>query len=425
MDLRCSGKDLIKNHLTMSLYNHAAIWNDKDMMPRSFFCNGYIMLDGDKMSKSTGNFLTLRDCINEYGADATRIALADAGDTLNDANFERTVANSAILKLYVLEEWIKTNLAKFVPEGFDFNAEQTNDPFDQIFENEINEGVRLVKNEFAAMRFRDALKYGFFQFLGLKEDYLISKTNEENIKEINNVNPRLILAYTEAQLVFLNVFCPHFAQNCWSEHYLPAIRRSQNAPAKPDQLSQAGWPEPSRAFDPLQRSQYNFLKNLKSQVHLALEKSRPKGKGGKKGKGAPKEEQKNPENCALFVALEYPEWKRKALGILNGVDFDENNKMTGDYKQAFKEAFEGKQVKDAMSFASFAVKEAEQIGKAEAFALTTAFDEKELIEKNRAFVFENYPIKNRVIKMATEEDIENSSNIRESAAPSKPSVMFF
>ena len=26
LDLRCSGKDLIKNHLTMSLFNHAAIW---------------------------------------------------------------------------------------------------------------------------------------------------------------------------------------------------------------------------------------------------------------------------------------------------------------------------------------------------------------------------------------------------------------
>lgn len=27
MDLRCSGKDLIKNHLTMSLFIHAAIWS--------------------------------------------------------------------------------------------------------------------------------------------------------------------------------------------------------------------------------------------------------------------------------------------------------------------------------------------------------------------------------------------------------------
>lgn len=26
LDLRCSAKDLIKNHLTMALFNHAAIW---------------------------------------------------------------------------------------------------------------------------------------------------------------------------------------------------------------------------------------------------------------------------------------------------------------------------------------------------------------------------------------------------------------
>ena len=29
LDLRCSGKDLIKNHLTMSLFVHAAIWPDQ------------------------------------------------------------------------------------------------------------------------------------------------------------------------------------------------------------------------------------------------------------------------------------------------------------------------------------------------------------------------------------------------------------
>jgi leucyl-tRNA synthetase len=28
LDMRASGKDLIRNHLTMSLYNHAAIWED-------------------------------------------------------------------------------------------------------------------------------------------------------------------------------------------------------------------------------------------------------------------------------------------------------------------------------------------------------------------------------------------------------------
>jgi leucyl-tRNA synthetase len=112
MDLRCSGKDLIRNHLTMCLYNHNAIWEDEKMMPRGFFCNGWVLVNGKKMSKSEGNFRTLRDCVALYGVDATRFALADAGDSLDDANFDETVANAAILKLFVLEKWINEEIKK-------------------------------------------------------------------------------------------------------------------------------------------------------------------------------------------------------------------------------------------------------------------------------------------------------------------------
>lgn len=60
LDLRVSGKDLIFNHLTMALYNHAAVWDGRvDRMPQGFFCNGHVLVDGQKMSKSLGNFLTL------------------------------------------------------------------------------------------------------------------------------------------------------------------------------------------------------------------------------------------------------------------------------------------------------------------------------------------------------------------------------
>jgi leucyl-tRNA synthetase len=88
MDLRTSGKDLIRNHLTMSLYNHAAVYESVDRMPRGIFCNGWVLVNGKKMSKSEGNFLTIRNCIEKYGVDATRLALADAGDGLDDANFD-------------------------------------------------------------------------------------------------------------------------------------------------------------------------------------------------------------------------------------------------------------------------------------------------------------------------------------------------
>lgn len=121
MDLRVSAKDLIRNHLTMSLYNHQAIFEDPKMMPRGFFCNGYSMVNGEKMSKSKGNFLTIKDCIERYGVDATRMTLADAGDSLDDANFDEHVANSCILRLFVFEKWINDEINKYVPaEGVDF-----------------------------------------------------------------------------------------------------------------------------------------------------------------------------------------------------------------------------------------------------------------------------------------------------------------
>jgi len=70
------------------------------------------MLNHEKMSKSTGNWITLAQCIDRYGVDASRMALADSGDTLDDANFEEDVANSSVLKLFVLEQWIQSNMPK-------------------------------------------------------------------------------------------------------------------------------------------------------------------------------------------------------------------------------------------------------------------------------------------------------------------------
>jgi leucyl-tRNA synthetase len=133
----------INNHLIFFLYIHQAIWGKKapQYLPRGIRLNGHAMLNGDKMSKSTGkpryisdrlsthcndyvlsqrivynqantsnltgNFLTLDAAVQKFSADATRVALADAGDSVEDANFEETVANSTILKLFELRKWME------------------------------------------------------------------------------------------------------------------------------------------------------------------------------------------------------------------------------------------------------------------------------------------------------------------------------
>jgi leucyl-tRNA synthetase len=104
LDLRVSGKDLVQNHLTFFLYIHIAMWPE-EYWPKGVRPNGHLLLNGDKMSKSTGNFLTLSEAVDKFSADATRIAISDAGDGVEDANFEESVANSIILRLYELRKW--------------------------------------------------------------------------------------------------------------------------------------------------------------------------------------------------------------------------------------------------------------------------------------------------------------------------------
>ena len=131
LDVRASGKDLIPNHLTFFLYIHIALF-PPEYWPKSIRANGHLLLNGEKMSKSTGNFLTLKDAVEKFGADATRIAFADAGDSIEDANFEESVANSNILRLYTLREWIEEVVSKDLREG-------PADVFwDKLFVNELN-----------------------------------------------------------------------------------------------------------------------------------------------------------------------------------------------------------------------------------------------------------------------------------------------
>merc|ERR1719160_393796 len=116
LDLRVSGKDLIQNHLTMALYNHTCVWEkEPDMWPKGIFCNGWLLVNNEKMSKSKGNFFTVNDIIKKHSADTVRLACANAGDTLEDANLEEDVATQALLKFPVLLELIQAAVKALEP----------------------------------------------------------------------------------------------------------------------------------------------------------------------------------------------------------------------------------------------------------------------------------------------------------------------
>ena len=298
MDMRVSAKDLIRNHLTMCLYNHAGIWEDEKLLPRSIFCNGYVLLDKRKMSKSEGNFLTLRDAIDLFGVDATRLTLADAGDGLDDANFDREMANQAILKLFTLEEWIKKNVAAACPDGkCDYAAGKASlDLWDRIFEHSINQAIVKTTKFFDEMKFKQALNHAFFNLQIVKEDYLIAKEGKPN--------PYIVLRFCETQLILMNAIIPHFAQYCWRTYLCPVLKASSgyDTPLS-ENLMKMPWPVASGPTDKTASSMLKYMKDLKSEIRQGWANAQSGGKK-KKGKGKTEDAAEAPkiEVCNIFCA---------------------------------------------------------------------------------------------------------------------------
>lgn len=174
VDVRVTGKDLIGNHILFFIFNHVALFDEK-YWPKSIFSNGHLMLNSAKMSKSDNNFLTVEDCISKFGASATRMCLAECGDTNEDANFIESVANAFVLKLYTftksVENLNETNememIDKMAVEEKDKRSSFVNEWFLQALSKNVSEAIKSHEN----MVYRDVMKYGFHENINLLELY--------------------------------------------------------------------------------------------------------------------------------------------------------------------------------------------------------------------------------------------------------------
>lgn len=329
LDLRVSAKDLVKNHLTMALFNHAAIWKGQpEMMPRSYFVNGYMLVEGKKMSKQNGNFFTLRDIIDKFGADATRFALCEAGDTQDDANFEQQIADNSILKISTIEMWLKEYLKNAASSRTTAPSENIAF-FDKVFENQMkNLHVACVKS-YEEMRYRDVAKYGFHELGAIKEEYLIN---------CDSHGPRsdLIVQWIQLQLLLMYPIIPHFTEMAWQLYLIPLTKIEGHAtPAElPASISQAILPPvPTDSIDLLILRPYNCLQNFLRNVRLTFKKSlaakKPVG-----GVDVPF------SKVYIVYASAYPEWQQNVLRILAS-QVEADGKISDKVKAILKEKVAG------------------------------------------------------------------------------------
>ncbi|PKI83407.1 leucine--tRNA ligase [Malassezia vespertilionis] len=411
MDLRSSGKDLINNHLTFCIYNHAAIFPEEHW-PRAIRANGHLMLNGAKMSKSTGNTLSMAQATEKFGADASRVSLADAGDGIEDANFEEKTANANILRFHTLIDWCTDMMGK-VKSG-DLRTGPRDSFWDRMFENEMNAAIKATQDAYERAAYKEASKEGFYEFQSLRDLY------REATADIG-MHAELIELWVRNQALLIAPIAPHF-----SEHVYKVLLGNT------DSVHNARFPSITAPEDAALTAAAKYVRDtIKTIRDAELAVTRKKVKGPAQ---QPKYDERKPKEVCIFVADAFPEWQDICVNAVQK-HFDGASGMIDDAKVREEIAAAGLlKDKKAMPFVMAFKKRIAEFGPEMAFNRQLPFNETQTLQDALGYLKKTLHFSNVHIESATDalkraDDLQGrlgfDRNAVEGAEPGAPSFAFY
>jgi leucyl-tRNA synthetase len=233
VDLRVSAKELVPNHLTFFIFHHVALF-PPEHWPKAIGVNGMLTVEGKQMHKSKGNFVTMKNAIEEHGADATRCALLLAAEGMDDPDWRSDNVREIRDKL---ESFY--NLAKNIIE----NAKnEENGHLEKWFMSILQHHISKVTENLEEMKTRTALEIALFEVWNDFRWYLRrkGKTESKTLKEA-----------LKTWLKLLAPFAPHICEELWSET------------KEEEFISTAEWPQTNeKSIDIVTEEQENLIKEV-------------------------------------------------------------------------------------------------------------------------------------------------------------------
>ena len=201
VDLRCSAKDLVQNHLTFFIMQHIALWDKMpEKWPRAIAVNGRVMVEGEKMSKSKGNIIPLRDLIEKYGADLVRINIVCSGEDMDDADWRAENIKGYESKLRFLEDIVK-NIDKMKKKDVG-NAER-------FLRSKMQKIVEETTKAYEGLKYRTAVVHCLFNATSHLRWYA------RRCVAVENMNGKLVKEYIQTMLKLLAPIVPHYCEEMW------------------------------------------------------------------------------------------------------------------------------------------------------------------------------------------------------------------
>lgn len=203
LDNRHSGKDLIPNHLTFMVYNHVAIF-PPEKWPKRIVINGHILVEGVKMSKSLGNFITIDKALSEVSPDVLRLSLILGAEIGNDVNYTKQLATTVAQTLEEIYRIVKSvSLSKYITRE---NMNQDIAFLEKILETKLHRLVEDITELMESYKLRSAAIKIFHEITNeLKLHFKITGIYKSDLID------RIIASWIK----LMTPFTPAFAEELW------------------------------------------------------------------------------------------------------------------------------------------------------------------------------------------------------------------
>ncbi|MFN7991877.1 MAG: leucine--tRNA ligase [Candidatus Micrarchaeia archaeon] len=194
VDSRHSAGDLIRNHLTLYIFNHVGIFGDRKLWPRQIVTNGFVTMDGSKMSKSMGNILPLRKAIGEYGADTIRFAVVCGAELSSDTDFNRSVAEGIRSRMTLIHRLVEASRG---------NASKPHGRAERWLLSRLNRKISRAGKMYEDLAIRDLALEIFYDVTADLQWYM-KRSTEPNLS-----------GFFLKWVPLIAPFMPHFAEEYW------------------------------------------------------------------------------------------------------------------------------------------------------------------------------------------------------------------